>query len=245
MKVLYTDIETSPLVAHLWGLFNQNVSLSQLLESTRMICFAARWRGAKRTEFYSEFHDGKDEMILAAHQLLTEADVVVHFNGKRFDVPHFNREFLQAGLRPPAPYQQVDLLEVVKKNFRFPSNKLAHVTQALGLETKATHDGHETWIKCLAGDPKAWAVMKKYCIKDTEILEPLHDKILPWVENHPNMRLFEDVNGCPNCGVDALVKEGFSYTSTGKYQRYSCGNCGRWCRDTKRLDGTTIRAAIS
>src|SRR5690606_29962163 len=112
MKLLVIDIETSPNLANVWGLWNQNIHLPQLLESGEVICFAAKWKHIDETMFYSTFHDGKDVMIEQAHIMLDHADAVIHFNGARFDIPHLNREFVEAGLTPPSPYAQIDLLKV-------------------------------------------------------------------------------------------------------------------------------------
>ncbi len=54
MKILTIDIETSPNLAHVWGLWNQNVGLPQLLEPTQMISFAAKWYETKSVQFYSD-----------------------------------------------------------------------------------------------------------------------------------------------------------------------------------------------
>src|SRR4051812_2425821 len=95
-RTLYLDIETAPHVAHVWGLWNQNVSLAQLQESSRVLCFAAKWRGARSSMFYAEWdNDGADGMLLKAHSLLSAADVVVHYNGASFDIPTLNKEFIQ------------------------------------------------------------------------------------------------------------------------------------------------------
>ena len=109
-KILTLDCETSPNIADVWGLWQQNVSLNQLRESTRMISFAAKWLGKPRVEFYSEFHNGRVEMIHRAHEMCNEADVMIHYNGRTFDVPHLNREFIENGFAPPSPFQQIDLL---------------------------------------------------------------------------------------------------------------------------------------
>lgn len=240
MKTLVLDLETSPNIAHTWGLFDQNVSLNQLLEPSRMICFSAKWLGDPQTLFWSEFEHGRPEMLDAVHDLLTDADVVVHYNGRRFDIPIINRDLLLAGYKPPAPYQQIDLLTVAKRYFRFVSNKLAYVSVALGLEGKAEHEGHDLWTKCLAGDADAWARMEAYNRQDVVLTEQLYQVLRPWISNHPNLRLFGNADGCPNCG-GRLVKEGFSYTQMGRYQRLSCTACGAWHRDSKRLNGTGIR----
>lgn len=185
MKLLTLDIETSPNLAHVWGLWQQNVGLNQLLESGEVICFAAKWYDVEKPSFFSTFHHGKDEMVSAAHALLDEADAVIHFNGQRFDIPHLNREFVEMELSPPSPYSQIDLLKVVKKQFRFPSNKLDYVTKALGLDHKVSHAGHTLWVKCMAGDYQAWEEMKKYNVQDVVITEQLYDRLLPWIPSHP------------------------------------------------------------
>lgn len=240
MKILSIDIETSPNLAHVWGLWDQNVGLNQLMEATEMLCFAAKWVGERKTYFYSVHHDGKEAMVRAAYDLLDEADVVLHFNGRHFDVPHLNREFIALGYEPPSPFKQVDLLEVVKKQFKFPSNKLAYVSKALGLEGKVQHEGHELWVKCMAGDRRAWATMKKYNIQDTVLNEELYFRLLPWIPNHPSFGAFTGEDVCPNCGGDNLQPRGYALTMQSQFQRFKCRDCGKWSRSTKRVGGTKI-----
>ncbi len=239
-KILVIDIETSPNLAHVWSLWGQNVGLSQLLESGEVICFAAKWLGSKKTMFYSTFHNGKEEMVQQAWSLLDEADIVVHYNGKRFDIPHLNREFLEAGLEPPAPYAQVDLYQTAKSKFKFPSNKLDYIAQTLNIGAKTSHAGHQLWLDCLADKPKAWKTMRQYNIHDVELTETLYTKLLPWIHPHPNLNLYGG-SGCPQCGSSELRREGYSRTSLGIYQRYQCKDCGRWSRDKHKLGGTDVR----
>lgn len=237
-RILSIDIETSPVVAHAWALRKQNIAISQIIEHPRTICFAAKFMDERKVHFYSEFEHGHRDMVGAAHALLDEADVVMHFNGDRFDLPRLNTEFILLGHTPPAPYKSIDLLKVVRNNFSFPSNKLAYVSERLGLAGKIKHDGHELWIKCLAGDPKAWAQMKRYNIQDVRLLEEVYDKVRPWITNHPHHGLYgggEDC--CPNCGGVDGEKRGFAVTSVGKFQRYRCRICGTWYRSTRRVSG--------
>lgn len=239
MRVLLLDIETSPNLAHVWGLWNNNVSLNQLQASTQMMCFAAKWLGEKPTYFLSEHKDGRPGMVLAAHALLDQADVVMHYNGKNFDVKHLNREFLEAGFTPPSPFKQIDLLLAVRKNFRFPSNKLQYVSTALGLAGKAKHEGHDLWVKCMAGDAAAWKRMEKYNRQDVLLLEELYEKLLPWIPSLPNRNLYGD-SGCPSCGSEDLYENGWAYTGASKFRQYRCGNCGTFFRGTKRHTGVEL-----
>lgn len=236
MKILLLDIETSPNTAHVWGLWQNNVSLNQLMESSHVMCWAAKWLGSKKVEFESVYSN-KETMLSKIHMLLEEADVVVHYNGKRFDIPTLNKEFILNGHPPPSPYRQIDVLEVVKSKFRFPSNKLDYVSQALGVGSKHKHEGHTLWVKCMAGDASAWKTMKTYNVQDIKILEAVYNKVLPWITNHPNRALYSThpEHSCPNCGSENLYKRGFSYTASGTWQRYQCQNCGAWSKGKKVL----------
>lgn len=241
-RILALDLETSPNVAHVWGLWNQNVSIKQLLESTEVICFGARWLGEDDVEIRSVHHDGKEKMIRRAYELIDEADVVMGWNSKNFDVKHLNREFVQFGLTPPSPTANLDLMVEVKRVFRFPSNKLDYVSRALGLEGKVQHSGHELWIRCLAGDEDAWAEMYEYQKQDVDLLIELYYRLLPWLKNHPNVGLWNDEEElCVACGSPNLQKRGFERTAVSTFQRYRCNDCGRWQHGFKRLGTTTMR----
>lgn len=243
-KVLFIDIETTPNLAHVWGLWDQNVGLNQLIEATEMLCFAAKWQGSSKVHFHRTGNaEQREAMVQAAHDLLDAADVIVHYNGKSFDVPHLNREFLLAGLNPPAPYQQVDLLHTVKRRFRFPSNKLAYVSEALNLGGKVKHEGHELWVKCMAGNREAWATMRRYNIQDIELLEDVYDALYAWIPNHPTVTLFQGGDGCPGCGGSNLQRRGYAYTKVSSYQRFQCLDCGKFSRSGKRARGVDLRDA--
>ena len=244
MRILTLDIESSPNLAHVWGLFKANVSLSQLQESSQIISFAAKWHGERTVEFWSDFHDGHDLMITRAHQLIDEADVLVTYNGISFDRPYLMREFLEAGFDPPSPVKDVDLYRVVKQNFRWPSGKLDYVAQRLGLGGKTKHEGHDLWVKCLAGDPAAWNRMRTYNKRDVVLTEKLYDKLLPWVSGHMHRGLFTDSDRpvCQRCGSERLQRRGLAYTQLGTYPRFQCQGCGGWSRGGKKIDGTDVRA---
>jgi DNA polymerase III epsilon subunit-like protein len=180
MKILLLDIETTPMQVYAWGLWDQNISIDQIIKPTEMLCFGARWLGQKKVTFMSVHHHGKKAMLDQLHKMMDEADVLVGWNSAAFDHKHINREFLENGLMPPSPVKDLDLMSVVKANFQFPSNKLDYVAQRLGVGAKVKHSGFSLWIKCMEGDNKAWAEMKKYQIQDVDLLVDLYDVLLPW-----------------------------------------------------------------
>jgi DNA polymerase elongation subunit (family B) len=235
MRILLLDIETSPNTVHCWGLWQQNVSINQIMESSKTLCYAAKWLGEEDIYFDSVQQSKPKAMLKGIHGLLESADAVIHYNGTKFDIPTLNKEFLLNKLLPPSPYKQIDLLRVVRSNFRFPSNKLDYVSQRLGLGKKHAHEGHDLWVKCMNGDKDAWKRMEEYNIQDVVLLESLYDNLLPWIKNAPNRNLYQDITGCPTCGSTHLQKRGTAVSTTGTYQRYQCRDCGSWSQGTKSV----------
>jgi DNA polymerase elongation subunit (family B)/predicted RNA-binding Zn-ribbon protein involved in translation (DUF1610 family) len=231
MRILLLDIETAPNTAYVWGLFKQNISISQIVDSSAMLCWSAKWLG-EDSVFFKSILDGKKKMLTTIHKLLEEADVVIHYNGSRFDIPTLNKEFLEAKMPPPSPFAQVDLLKTARQRFRFPSNKLDYVGKALGLGSKVKHEGFELWIKCMQKDKDAWERMKEYNIQDVVLLERVYERFLPWIKGHPNKAVHnEQGHSCPTCGSEHVQKRGFALSQAGKYQRYQCQECGTWSRE--------------
>lgn len=241
MKILHADIETAPNTAHVWGLFKQNISINQLVNTGRVMCWAAKWHKVPGVMFEAE-HDMDGErkteachgaMIEIIHGLLDEADAVCSYNGKRFDVPTLNREFMKYGLKPPSPYHHIDLLEVAKRQFRFVSNKMDHLAKELGIRGKVRHQGHDLWTQCMAGDPKAWKMMRRYNIQDVRMLEQLYERMRPWIVAHPNHAMYTDDTrpACTNCGSHKLQSRGTRTTRTQQYRKFQCQGCGTWVRD--------------
>jgi DNA polymerase elongation subunit (family B) len=150
MKVLLLDIETAPNKVYTWGLYNQNVALNQIEEAGYTMCWAAKWYGSKDMLFNS-IRNGKVGFLKEIYDLISEADVVVHYNGTKFDMPTLNKEFVRIGLTPPSPVIEIDLYRTAKNRFRFPSNSLNYVAEYLKLGGKLAHKGMELWRDCMAG----------------------------------------------------------------------------------------------
>jgi len=172
-------------------------------------------------------------MLSRIHGLLDSADVVVHYNGLKFDIPTLNKEFIRYGFTPPSPYKQLDLLQVCRRTFRFESNKLAYVSDALSIGSKVKHEGFELWIKCMENEPKALKRMEKYNKGDVRLLEKLYRRLRPWIEKHPSHN--KDGLCCTKCGSQKVQRRGEQVAQSAKYPRYQCQSCGGWFRGSKIL----------
>jgi len=232
LKILLLDIETAPNTVHVWGLYDQNIAINQILGSGYVMCWSAKWYGEKAVEFDSLHKSSAKKMIRRIHKLMDQADAIIHYNGSKFDIPTLNKEFLLLGMDPPSPSKQIDLLQTARRQFRFPSNKLDYIAQQLGLGKKIEHAGHQLWIDCMEGQDKAWKVMERYNKHDVVLLERVYDRLLPWIKNHPNLGAYDECV-CPSCGSDNKQSRGLAVARTTRYRRFQCQDCGSWFRSSK------------
>lgn len=212
-----------------WGLWNQTVSIDKIVEPSSTLCWATKFVGEDEITWRRR---GQRDFLTLLKQQLEDSDVVLTYNGKKFDLPTVNTEFVLAGVSPPAPYKHIDLYETVKKQFRFASNKLEHVSGETGIGSKVQHEGFPLWVACLKEDKAAWSRMQEYNIGDVLLLEKLYEVLRPWTVGHPNAALYkaEEAMQCTTCGSTHLQKRGFHVTGVGRYQRYQCVDCGGWSR---------------
>jgi len=230
-KILTIDIETKPTTAFVWRAFKENISPDQVIDGGGIMCFGAKWLGSNEKIFYSEWEHGHQAMIEAAHKLLSEADAVVTFNGDRFDLPKLTGEFVLAGLDPVPPLTSIDTIKTVKKLGLF-MNRLAFVGPYLNIGKKVKHEGFDLWIKVMAGDERAQARMKRYCVQDVALTEKLYKKLRPFIKNHPHLGNTLST-ACGACGSHKVQSRGYRRTKSFRIQRIHCQSCGSW-HDGKR-----------
>jgi hypothetical protein len=237
LKILLLDIETSFNKVYTFNLHKAYIPPKQIIEPCRVLCWAAKWLDQKKVHFRNR---NDEDHITKIHELVNEADAVIHYNGKAFDMKHLNREFILNDLPPPSSYADIDLLTTVRKQFKFPSNKLEWVTVELGYEGKIEHRGARLWIDCQEHDcPKAWREMKAYNIRDVTELECVYHDLLPWIPNHPNWGHYVDGSKivCRNCGSDRVKKDGWERKTLVPYQRYRCLGCRKPLRGRSQAEG--------
>ena len=233
-KILFLDIETAPNIAFVWGLWEQNIHHNQVVASSYILCWSAKWSGRGAMYFDSVLHHSHPQMLKRIHSLLDEADIIVHYNGLKFDIPTLNKEFVKHGFLPPAPYKQIDMLGVCRNAFRFESNKLASVVKSLDLKRKIEDHGFQLWVDCMDRKPDAWVKMERYNRNDVVILEQLYKRLLPWIKQHPTVRYDLNKLVCPKCGSGKTQRRGEAMTRVGSFHRHQCLACGGWFRGSKR-----------
>lgn len=242
-KILLFDIETAPVLAHVWSLWNNNVGLNQIMEDWYMLSWSAKW--LDEDEIYSDclynypeiFNDDPNndyQIVESLYDMLDQADIIIGHNVKKFDIKKSNARFLKWGFRPLSSYRIIDTLDIVKREFNLTSNRLDFLATYLELPNKITHQGHGLWVKCMQGDPEAWDKMVEYNEYDTILLESVYKKIRPWYRQHPNLALYYNdfKTRCNCCGSDDVeATENSVKTNLSQFAEYRCNNCGKVSRD--------------
>lgn len=227
-KVLLLDIETSPIVALVWGVWETNVS--KMLQDYYILCVAYKWEG-KKMQFIRSHKNGDDKAICAEmSRLFNEADVIIAQNGDQFDLKKINARLAFHGFPPPHPYKTIDTLKILKRNFGLTRNSLDFVCKYFGFGSKTKHDGIDMWDNCMNHpNHPDWKVMEKYNKQDVLLLEKLYHKIKPWHKTLPKID-----NVCIKCKSPKGHWRGWEFSNGLKLRRWQCNDCGkRYMTDIK------------
>ena len=245
LKVLVFDLETAPLTAYTWGLFDQTIGLNQIKADWHLIAWSAKWLGDPPSKVMymdnSKARNVQDDrrLVVGLALLLNQADIIITQNGDAFDVKKLNARAAIHGLPPIKPCRSTDILKEGRKVFKFTSHKLEYVSDVLNKKYKklkhSDYPGFELWKAILTGDKKAWASMKTYCIHDVLATEETYQIMQGWIKTQ-NMTVATD-DSCIRCkcGTANLESRGYAYTTGGKYQRYRCNECGKWLNSSVNL----------
>lgn len=249
-KLLTYDIETSPIVAYIWSLYQQGVSLDNVVQDWNILCYAAKWYHEDDV-IYDEvdwknerYHDDK-HLAEGLWKLFDEADFLVGQNSKKFDTKKVQARMILNGIQhPPSTFRQIDILDIAKEKFAFTSRKLAYMTENLCSKyKKLAHEefpGMALWVECLKGNPRAWEVMKEYNCHDILSTEEVFTIFIPWYNKLPNFDLYHD----QVFDNKDWVEDGYHYTNLGKYQRYRNVLTGQQRRGRINLLSQEKRASI-
>lgn len=247
-RILLWDAETAPCLGWAWGRHEVNL-LGDLEKERQIICLSWKWldedeihvRSLASYPRYKKDPDDNRPLLREFYQEIAKAHIVIGHNMAGFDDKMINTDLVIRlhKLGPLPPHKVIDTLKVARSKFRFTSNRLGDLGRMLGLGSKVRTGGFKLWRACLAGDLKAWAKMERYCAGDTRLLERVYLRLRPWMDNHPNLNIYDDTGTCPVCKSNRCSTRGTAYLASGKRIRYRCRDCGKWFSGKKMKNGRT------
>jgi uncharacterized protein YprB with RNaseH-like and TPR domain len=217
-KILFWDIETTHLKA----------------DFGTCLCIGYKWAHEKKphvidiTQYETWDKDRTDDSGVIADfaEVFKQADIVVTYFGKRFDLPYVNAKMAEYGqdFLPNIPH--LDLFFTVKSNLALSRKSLQNVGYHLGLSAEKTPVEGRIWKKAATGDHKSVKYIIDHCAADVLILEEAYERLKPLIRQHPRVR---GVDPCRVCGSMHLQRRGYAVTTLNSPRiRVQCQDCGSW-----------------
>ena len=237
-KILFYDIETTPLLAWVWSTGEQYIGHHQLHKDRNMwdiICITYCYndgKPAKHIDFDYNKQDSK-KLIQEFDKLVADADIVIGKNNKRFDDKMVNAIRMFHDLPCDASWIRYtgDLEKQMRKHFRLPSQSLDYISNKLGFGGKIPMVMQD-WIDIVTRHPerglKAFKKMIKYGKKDILDTRNLWNYLEKHFEPILHVGLLQDDEAlrCRACGSEKLHYHDMRGTGLTMYYRYNCQDCG-------------------
>lgn len=234
--VLVLDIETLPILAYVWGAWEQDLNIDSIVKDWSVLAWSAKWLGDDK--IVSDVLSGKEalarddkRLVKNAWKMIDKADVIIGHNSKAFDIKKLNTRFMFNGLTPPSSYKHIDTFLAAKSVFGITLNKQDYIAKYLGIQQKLS-TSFQLWIDCDNGKKKALKQMRAYNENDVLMLEEIYLRIRQWIPSHPNLATIAQVDACPVC-LGSYHKSGIYYGPRNRYTEYVCDKCSTRFHGTK------------
>ena len=245
INVLYWDLESSLMGTLTFGIWNQNISGNRITKHSHLLSNSWAFndeppQGVRLSP--EDVAEGNDLLVVIdTIRAIEKSDLIISFNGKKFDVPLLKTRALLHGLPPIKFPPHLDLMQEAKRNFRFPSNSMQNISLYLGEHGKLATSGRNLWERCYHFQNyddcnDALAQMLEYGLRDIDATRDLHKRLQGWFKSPVNIGLItKEINGvntkdnhdllCPHCSSKDVDKIGSkAYTSVSSFNIYRCGN---------------------
>lgn len=248
-KILFWDLESSLMHGMFFRIWKENIPFQRIDKHTHLISTSWAFNNQPVQNSVINYEDvktGNDfDVVVKMVEAVNSADLMVTFNGKRFDTKLLNTRALYWGLPPVKPVKHIDLFEQAKRVFKFPSNSMQNIASYLGLEGKVQTGGTQLWERCANWSNedncrKALVEMVTYGDQDIEVTRDVYNHFQGWMKGIPNIATIEksksgvDCIKCSHCAsTDVTMIDTKTYTSTSCFDLYRCGNSG--CRGVSRI----------
>lgn len=252
-RVLLFDLETSAALAYTFGRFKVNLSQDNIhTEGGVILCASYKWLGEDTVHtlaFPDEISSNEDFSVVAhLWELFEQADAVVVHNAKGYDYKVLQARCMINEFSPLPNVKVIDTLDMAKKNFRLPNNKLDSIVRLLSIGAKVETGGISLWKEVQQGCPDALARMLQYCKQDTALLEEVYLRLRTFgtASNFNAANYYDDEHErCNICGSTELEATGRSvFTDVSKFQEIRCKNCGGIHRKRQALNSKEKRKSL-
>ena len=259
-RTLIWDLESSLLEGYFFRIWQENIPMRRIKKQAHLLSASFAFndeqvQGYRLTPEQVKTGDDFD-VVCKVVEAVNNCDLMITFNGKRFDVKLLNTRALFWGLPPVKAPKHIDLFEQSKRVFKFPSNSMQNVSMYLGENGKLETSGSNLWERCAEWEnyeecEKALIEMVTYGNQDIEATRDLYKRFQGWMKGVPNLgTIVNEVTEnktlrCIHCGSDDVFPlDQKAYTSVSSFYLYRCGN--ESCRGISRVtsNGKNLTSVI-
>jgi uncharacterized protein YprB with RNaseH-like and TPR domain len=236
MKILVFDIETAGVNAFKADLgWVISISYKWLGEGKVQNMMITDFKAAFKKNPHNDYH-----LLKEFKKVIDQADFLCAHYGSVFDKRFLNGRLKVHNLGRIAPRQLIDTCMIARAHFTFSSNRLANLAKVLGCKSRKMEKGEgwpNWWYQFMGGNPPPSTIrdMKKYNNIDVLTLEEIAIKLREYWPSWINYSVGKEIDCCPSCGGEHLVKNGTRMTGTGKKQTYLCKDCGSVCQSKSSI----------
>jgi len=249
LRTIVLDIEISPHLTYTYDTYEADVV--KMVKPQFLLSFAYKELGSKKVtvvalpDFKNHYKRKPHSDQLLCKELarvLSDAQVVIGHNFRKFDMRKINARFLYWGMKSPPQVQIIDTLLLYRKVADCPGNSMAKLSSFFGLDEQKLHFGIDDWIKCIDGDMDTWKREKEYQVRDINVNEQLYYRLRSYIPNHPHLHPDTSKVVCHACRSNRLRPKGYRYYPRGgRKRRFMCRDCGVTTCDVKTINITSLR----
>lgn len=258
--ILIWDLESSLLEGYFFRIWQENIPMRRIKKQAHLLSASFAYndepvQGYRLTPEQVKTGDDFD-VVRKVVEAVNNCDLMITFNGKRFDVKLLNTRALFWGLPPVKSPKHIDLFEQSKRVFKFPSNSMQNVSMYLGEKGKLETSGSNLWERCAEWEnyeecEKALIEMVTYGNQDIEATRDLYKRFQGWMKGVPNLGIITNevtenkTLRCIHCGGDDIFPlDQKTYTSVSSFDLYRCAKTS--CRGISRVtsNGKNLTSVI-
>lgn len=115
-------------------------------------------------------------LALQLRDKLQEFDLVVSWNGIKFDIPFLNTRLERYGDREVKLSHHLDLMYTARFKLRLSNASLDNVSRYLNVDDTKTKMDPSQWVKAMGGHTASYKYIIKHCILDVKVLAQVYHK---------------------------------------------------------------------
>lgn len=146
-----------------------------------MLCACVKWNDHEDIVTLVGGRTGDKKAAQSLRRELEQADFVVGYYSRRFDLPYLNTRLYTHKLAPVGLIRHIDLYPYVRGHLKLTRNRLENVEVLLEGKTEKTHIEPTIWLQALRGNPKAVAYVVDHCQRDVLILERVFNQLVGFI----------------------------------------------------------------